>query len=168
MHHGQPLTQLGQVADNRVGIGFLTLVSAPPLRDALPKKLGLADKGGFPGTQINTTVERGYCDAECGPPGEKVPPVGNGLREKVGLGQILQQNLSPTLALCAEQHRALMILNKSFEALLVALVIAQLRRGLECCPGMSGRLRIYLELKYRVIPKMSVNFLHGYEATLRW
>ena len=142
-------------------------MSAPPLRDALSKKLGLADKGRFPGPQINTTVERGYCDAECGPSGEKVPPVGNGLREKVGFGQILQQNLSPTLALCAEQHRALMILNKSFEALLVAPVIAQLRRGLECCPGMSGRLRIYLQLEYRMIPQKSIDFLHGYKAALR-
>ena len=142
-------------------------MSAPPLRDALPKKLGLADKGRFPGTQINTAVNRGDCDAECGTPGEEVLPVGNGLREKVGLGQILQQNLSPTLALCAEQHRALMILNKSFEALLVALVIAQLRRGLECCPGMSGRLRIYLQLEYRMIPQKSIDFLHGYKAALR-
>ena len=142
-------------------------MSAPPLRDALSKKLGLTDKGRLPGTQINTAVNRCYCDAECGTPGEKVPPVGNGLREKIGLGQILKQNLPPTLALCAEQHRSLMILNKSFEALLVALVTAQLRRGLECCPGMSGRLRIYLQLEYRLIPQMRIDFLHGYKAALR-
>ena len=115
VHHGDAFTQFIQRLE-RAGLGFLTAAFAPPpLRDAVAKQLRLAHQGRLPRPEVEAAVQRRGGDRKVQPGGDKLVPVANHGRIQLVFPQRLKQDLTAPGRLGAQQHRPLMLREKTYQ-----------------------------------------------------